>query len=327
MKGARVSADSAAQSEGPARMTLPIAEIGELDAASYVGFILDDAVTHLAARMAAEGQHNPIWVRKNGPANKKGRYSVIAGRHRLRAAKVLGWTEIAAEVRAGPDSDVPTLKRLQLAENLDRRVLRPIERACFIMERWAEAARDLTRSEPTSQQSRAIRARWSVSDKMPDTQTDDREQVDKATADSVGLRSETVRRYRKIFQKIVIELPDLFDRLNSHPFGESFSDMRQIASVKPIDTRRLVAEKLLSSTDWKSMDEVFVASGVRDGAGSRTDPNNPDRVLVNAWRKLKGSQRTASAIFIANEVSGPLARQMFEILEPKVLAKPRGGAA
>lgn len=302
MKGARVSADSAAQSEGPERLMLPIAEIGELDDTSYVGFIVDDAVTHLAARMAAEGQHNPIWVRRNGNAAKV-RHSVVAGRHRLRAAKSLGWTEIAAEVRAGPDSDVPTLKRLQLAENLDRRVLRPIERACFIMERWAEAARDLTRSEPTNQQSRAIRARWSVSGTMSDTQIDDREQVDRATAESVGLGAEAVRRYRKIFQKIVIELPDLFDQLNAHPFGESFSAMRQIASVKAMDTRRIVAETLLLKPDWSTMHDVFVAAEVRDSSGNRpTAPAHFKAKLELAWQKLSTKDKTEQLVKLAADI-------------------------
>jgi len=146
----------------PISVLIPIADIGELEEHQYVGLISDSSQAHLEARLLEEGLLSPIWVRRNGNAARH-RFSVIAGRHRLRAAKTLGWVEIAAAVKAGPSSSAAELKRLQLIENLDRRVMRPIERACFIMERWNEVAHKLPECGIGSQQSEAARARWSAS--------------------------------------------------------------------------------------------------------------------------------------------------------------------
>ncbi|WP_143146691.1 ParB N-terminal domain-containing protein [Novosphingobium sp. NDB2Meth1] len=281
---------------------LPIAEISELDDASYVGFIVDDAVTHLVARMAAEGQHNPIWVRRNGNAAKV-RHSVIAGRHRLRAAKLLGWTEIAAEVRAGPDSDVPTLKRLQLAENLDRRVLRPIERACFIMERWAEAARALPRSEPTSQQSKAIRARWDVLAETANTQGIDRKAADQATAELTGENERNVRLFRSLYDKIVIALPDLFADINAHPLCTNLEAVKSLAQVPTVEARRNAAVELLSKPDWDNITEVLVAVGQQASPGNRPKGAAHFKIKLElAWQKLGVDDKAEQLIKLAADI-------------------------
>lgn len=185
------------------RLTLPIADIGELPADHYVGLIDDGAVACLTARFAAEGLLTPIWVRRNGNAAKNP-WSVIAGRHRLRAAVQLGWAEIAAEERAGPDSTPDQLRCLQIAENLDRPVLRPIERACYLMERWREAATRIVPSVAHNQQSDAIRQRWSASATIANTAAGDVQAVDEAAAAACGeLKARTVRLYRKLYVAVV----------------------------------------------------------------------------------------------------------------------------
>lgn len=156
---------------------IPVAQIGELAPDDYVGLIDDTAVECLKARFAAEGQHTPIWVRQNGNAAKM-RFSVVCGRHRLRAAKALGWNEIQIEVRADMHSTRADLVALQVIENLDRRVLRPIERAKFIMVRWCELAKSCVQSSTESQQKQAIRARWSALAILANTSTADRDAVD-----------------------------------------------------------------------------------------------------------------------------------------------------
>ncbi len=302
MKRPPVPSDVSASVEQPARVMLPIAEIGELDEASYVGLVLEDAVKHLAERMAAEGQHNPIWVRRNGNAAKV-RHSVIAGRHRLRAAKSLGWSEIAAEVRAGPDSDVPALKRLQLAENLDRRVLRPIERACFIMERWEQAARDLTRSEPTSQQSQAIRARWDVLAGSANTHGIDRKAADEATARLTGENERNVRLFRSLHDKIVIALPDLFADINAHPLCMNLEAVKSLAQVPTVEARRNAAKMLLSDPNWDNITEVLVAVGQQGSPGNRPKTSAHFKAKLElAWKKLEVDDKAEQLIKLAADI-------------------------
>lgn len=117
---------------GEQAATIPIVDIGELPADQYVGLIGEGAIACLEARLAVEGLRSPIWVRRNGNAAKTP-WSVIAGRHRLSAAIHLCWSEIAIEQRADARSSVDDLRRLQVAENLDRRVLRAVERALNLM--------------------------------------------------------------------------------------------------------------------------------------------------------------------------------------------------
>lgn len=70
-----LSKDTAAKLSAVSKR-IPIEQIGELAPDDYVGLIDDQAVEHLKLRLAAEGQHMPIWVRQNGNAAKMP-YSVV----------------------------------------------------------------------------------------------------------------------------------------------------------------------------------------------------------------------------------------------------------
>lgn len=298
---------------------LSIDSIGELKPEDYVGMIDDAAVACLKARLAVEPLHTPIWVRRNGNAAKGKPFSVIAGRHRLRAAIALGWREIAAEVRAGPDSKPEELRRLQLAENLDRRVLRPIERACFIMERWRDAAQQLPATSPKNQQAKAAEKRWlSALATVANAPKADRDAIDEMTATTTGDKPRTVRRYRRIFENLVAALPDQYAQINAHPLGESLSAMMSLAQVRAADTRRAAADMLLSRTDWPNITAVLVAAGVQGSPGFRVDPTLPDPVFNNAWMKMSRTQKRVNALYIAKWATPGLAREMFEVLKAKL---------
>ena len=81
-----------------------------------------EGLDELAASMDAAGLLQPVVVRSGG----NGRYELIAGERRLRAAQQLGWHEIGAVVR---DVDDRTLLTLALIENLQRDALSPIDEA------------------------------------------------------------------------------------------------------------------------------------------------------------------------------------------------------
>jgi ParB/RepB/Spo0J family partition protein len=76
----------------------------------------------LSASVAEYGVLEPLLVRKRN----KGRYEVVAGARRLRAAKIIGLTEVPVMVCEFTDAEV---FRVQLAENLDRADLTPLEEA------------------------------------------------------------------------------------------------------------------------------------------------------------------------------------------------------
>jgi len=82
----------------------------------------DDKLAELARTMGAKGLIVPILVRPNGD----GRFTIVHGERRYRAAQSLGWETIRAEVR---DVDADEAHWLALIENVQRQDLSPIEEA------------------------------------------------------------------------------------------------------------------------------------------------------------------------------------------------------
>ena len=81
-----------------------------------------DALSELADSIATHGVLQPILVRETG----NGRFQIIAGERRWRAAKLAGLTEIPAVVL---DRDDLAAAEIALVENVQREGLNPIEEA------------------------------------------------------------------------------------------------------------------------------------------------------------------------------------------------------
>jgi ParB family chromosome partitioning protein len=82
-----------------------------------------ESLQELADSIAAQGVVQPIVVR---PIEKPGRYEIIAGERRWRAAQLAGLDEIPAVVRDVPDQ---TAMAMALIENIQRDDLNPLEEA------------------------------------------------------------------------------------------------------------------------------------------------------------------------------------------------------
>ncbi len=82
-----------------------------------------DALEDLAASIRAQGVVQPIVVRAMGGT---GRYELIAGERRWRAAQLAGLQEIPAVVRNVPDQ---AAMAIALIENIQRENLNPVEEA------------------------------------------------------------------------------------------------------------------------------------------------------------------------------------------------------
>jgi ParB/RepB/Spo0J family partition protein len=93
--------------------------------------IRPDTVDALAQSMTDQGQLQPIIVR----SRKDGGYWLVAGLHRLEAAKKLEWTEINCTVFGEMEADEAELAEID--ENLVRADLSPAERALHIGKRKA----------------------------------------------------------------------------------------------------------------------------------------------------------------------------------------------
>ena len=82
----------------------------------------EEKLAELAASIKAQGLIQPIVVRPSGV----GRYEIIAGERRWRAAQLAGLTEIPAVVREVAD---PEVAAMTLIENIQREDLSPLEEA------------------------------------------------------------------------------------------------------------------------------------------------------------------------------------------------------
>ena len=78
----------------------------------------------LAASIRAQGVLQPLLVRPN--PDRSGRYQIIAGERRWRAAKLAGLHELPCLIRAMSDAEAAAAA---LVENLQRQDLNPIEEA------------------------------------------------------------------------------------------------------------------------------------------------------------------------------------------------------
>jgi ParB family transcriptional regulator, chromosome partitioning protein len=105
---------------GRAFLSLPIEAIDRSPAQPRKRF--DDArLEELAASIRQHGVVEPILVRKHG-----GRYRIVAGERRWRAAQRAGLTEVPAVVREATDAEA---FEIALVENLQRADLNAIEEA------------------------------------------------------------------------------------------------------------------------------------------------------------------------------------------------------
>jgi len=83
----------------------------------------DESIQELASSIKATGVLQPVIVRRIAGA---GRYQLVTGERRLRAAKIAGISKIPAIVRSVDDRE---MMELSLIENIQRENLNPIEEA------------------------------------------------------------------------------------------------------------------------------------------------------------------------------------------------------
>ena len=106
---------------GAALLDVPVNAVGPNPKQPRTRFD-DEAIASLAASIREVGILQPLVVRRAGD----GRYEVIAGERRLRAAKAAGLATVPVVLRDSEDAD---LLREALIENIHREDLNPIEQA------------------------------------------------------------------------------------------------------------------------------------------------------------------------------------------------------
>ncbi|MEO7465597.1 MAG: hypothetical protein ABIV36_01140 [Sphingobium limneticum] len=259
-----------------------------------IGILWPDKAAALGQLIAASGQRTPINIRANGPKAAKP-WTLVAGWHRLEGAKLAGLRIIDAIQVYGD------FREIEAEENLHRRVLAPIERACFVraVADAAEARLKDQHGDLTPEQV-AARARWdAVRSKAKDVERG--ETLVDAEADHArlnlsrvyGWRDETaaamdmslaaIKRDLALHRAIVAPFPDLYEALARHPIvGENASALREIASYAE-PSRRAVIEGLIQAPDM-TLAQALEGLGLK--AGKAPAPTGATKYQDNAGANI-----------------------------------------
>ncbi len=127
--GPKVSENSEAQEASAVAVGQPsVLPLVEMVAGQYQPRTRMDegALYELAESIKVQGIMQPILVRRLGSGDNQGKYEIIAGERRFRAAKLAGLDSVPVLVRDVPDEAAAAMA---LIENIQREDLNPLEEA------------------------------------------------------------------------------------------------------------------------------------------------------------------------------------------------------
>lgn len=293
-----------------------------------IGLFWPEKAAGLAARMLAEGQNDPIKVKRNGNRAKYP-WTLIAGAHRLEACRINGSFVEAIEVHGNADD----LAAIQASENIDRRELAPLERAMFVAA-VADAAKARLKAlhGGKSQQQIAIEQRWNVDDEgceirsVKMTERIGKVQftpVEKAdaeaeaagevlsstyrwsdtTAAACGMGVESLKRSLRIFRIIVEPHRDLMNAFKDCAAAANASALLAICAQggNPANVRKAI-EWLIANPKAKTADEALVALDMMPSRGGTQSAVGGDSKLIDRLQSnfqrltLNGHRRAVSVI-------------------------------
>ena len=119
----QVAADTAANSGLPSTLLLADMVAGQYQPRTRMD---EGALYELAESIKVQGIMQPILVRRLGAGDNAGKYEIIAGERRFRAAKLAGLDSVPVLVRDVPDQAAAAMA---LIENMQREDLNPLEEA------------------------------------------------------------------------------------------------------------------------------------------------------------------------------------------------------
>ncbi|WP_375689242.1 ParB/RepB/Spo0J family partition protein [Bartonella sp. AP57NXGY] len=271
----------------------------------------DEHAKALAQSIVREGLMNPITVRHT-PNAKEGNYTLIAGAHRLRAAELLGYSDIDAVV-VQADKDNAAL--LEVAENLFRNELSVIDRALFVQtyrELWEKKYGEIKVGGDGSNQHKAKKEQlgkvYPIAQISDNASSNDNKigcegdkvakgQVDplpndgdlngkmqslhfaKHVADRIGLSKESVKLLNRISQHLQ---PELRSVLRGTALADNQAQLLKLAKMEPVAQRRVaIALQQVEGDLRRAVDLV-------NGINTPPQINEQERIfaqLLGVWQR------------------------------------------
>ncbi len=245
----------------------------------------DDVAIGIADSMAVNGQQTPIEV---SSPNAEGKYTLITGAHRLRAAQINEWTEINAVIFSGS----PTQCRLrEIDENLIRRELSPLDRAVFLAER-KKIYEELY--PETKAGAAGANARWHTTAKFA---------FASETAERCGLSERSIQLAIQRYSRIA---PDVREEIALTWLAHKGTELDALAKLEPDEQRKAVG-MILSGEEAapKSVNEASkIIRGVREKTSNDDEMDADFEAFTRKWTKNAYSARTKRNIVAWLEAEG-----------------------
>ncbi len=256
------------------RLSLPT-QIDLIEVEDRLRSVDDAAVAHIAESMQHQGQLYPIQVRTIEP----GRFRLVAGAHRVAAARKLGWTHIEAFLV--DDLEEEEARLVEIDENLCRAELHPIHKAHFFATR-----KDIYESlhPETKHGANLVSPTWRHDENASAPSFDRAPSFVEDTAASTPWSPRTIQRYTRIGERLD---PDLREALTYTPIGHRTQDLERIADMDPEEQSRLLDRLRAAEQAPKSLSALQ-----KDPAVTPPPPlTNVDR-MKKVWIKCSEDERT-----------------------------------
>ncbi|VEJ44878.1 ParB/RepB/Spo0J family partition protein [Bartonella vinsonii] len=266
----------------------------------------DEHAKALAQSMAREGLMNPITVRHT-PNAKEGNYTLIAGAHRLRAAELLGYSDIDAVV-VQADKDNAAL--LEVAENLFRNELSVIDRALFVQtyrELWEKKYGEIKvgRNKKSKDQVDPLIGGETDFEKLvqlaPISQTEVKGEKGtvlsfaKHVADRIGFSQDVVKRLNSIARHLQ---PELRSVLRGTALADNQAQLLKLAKMEPVAQRWVaVALQQVEGDLRRAVDLV-------NGINTPPQINEQEQIfaqLLGVWQRVDAQTRERFCDYLARE--------------------------
>ncbi len=251
---------------------------------------------------------NPITVRHT-PNAKEGNYTLIAGAHRLRAAELLGYSDIDAVV---VQADKENAALLEVAENLFRNELSVIDRALFVQtyrELWEKKYGEIQRGGDRKSKVQVAPLIGGDAHLKQLGQVDPIAQMEgedgkrrtlsfaKHVADRIGFSQDVVKRLNCIAQHLQ---PELRSVLRGTALADNQAQLLKLAKMEPVAQRRVaIALQQVEGDLRRAVDLV-------NGINTPPQINEQERIfaqLLGVWQRAD-AQTKARFYDYLNKQSG-----------------------
>lgn len=240
-----------------------------------------DYVLLIAESLRERGLDTPIAVAAAGP---DGRHRLVAGGHRVAAARELGWETIAARIFEGDELQ----QQLQeIDENLIRRELSPLDRAVFLARRKEiyEALHPATKHGKASKKEKTT----SLSS-FP-------EHFARATAKKLGLDERTIQR-ATARAKIDAGVRAL---IASHAVAQSGAELDKLAAQPALMQVQIATCLTRDDKPCRTVGQALAELVGPAPASRQAETNRQFAALLSAWRKAGRPARNQFLAHLSSE--------------------------